>query len=74
MALVSVLNTQITDYPQDYIDALNVIKEVLDSDLRHLYKEEQLLKMSYTDPLTQIYNRRILVKPNRTPYFVIFRS
>ncbi|MEC4728334.1 hypothetical protein HWQ46_22635, partial [Shewanella sp. D64] len=69
MALVSVLNTQITDYPQDYIDALNVIKEVLDSDLRHLYKEEQLLKMSYTDPLTQIYNRRILVKPNRTPYF-----
>lgn len=58
---LSVLNTQITDYPQDYIDALNVIKEVLDSDLRHLYKEEQLLKMSYTDPLTQIYNRRGLI-------------
>lgn len=58
---LSVLNTEVTDYPQDYIDALGVIKEVLDSDLRHLYKEEQLLKMSYTDPLTQVYNRRGLM-------------
>ncbi|ACA87402.1 GGDEF domain-containing protein [Shewanella woodyi] len=58
---LSVLDTQTTNYPDEYIDALSVIKEVIDSDLRHLYKEDQLLKMSYTDPLTQIYNRRGLI-------------
>ncbi|WP_223293019.1 MULTISPECIES: sensor domain-containing diguanylate cyclase [Shewanella] len=53
-----VLDTKVTDYPETYINALGVIKEVIDSDLRHLYKENQLLTLSYTDPLTQIYNRR----------------
>lgn len=53
-----VLDTKATDYPKTYINALGVIKEVIDSDLRHLYKENQLLTLSYTDPLTQIYNRR----------------
>ncbi|WP_299787990.1 sensor domain-containing diguanylate cyclase [uncultured Shewanella sp.] len=53
-----VLDTKVTDYPQKYINALGVIKEVIDSDLRHLYKENQLLTLSYTDPLTQIFNRR----------------
>ncbi|BAJ02980.1 sensor domain-containing diguanylate cyclase [Shewanella violacea] len=53
-----VLDTKVTHYSQTYINALAVIKEVIDSDLRHLYKENQLLTLSYTDPLTQIYNRR----------------
>jgi len=53
-----VLDTKVTNYPQTYINALAVIKEVIDSDLRHLYKENQLLTLSYTDPLTQIFNRR----------------
>lgn len=53
-----VLDTKVTNYPQTYINALGVIKEVVDSDLRHLYKENQLLTLSYTDPLTQVFNRR----------------
>ncbi|GIU36049.1 GGDEF domain-containing protein [Shewanella colwelliana] len=53
-----VLDTHPTDYPETYVNALGVIKEVIDSDLKHLYRENQLLTLSYTDPLTLIYNRR----------------
>ncbi|QLE84951.1 MULTISPECIES: sensor domain-containing diguanylate cyclase [Shewanella] len=53
-----VLDTETTNYPQKYIDTLDLIKEIINSDLKHLYRENQLLTLSYTDPLTQIYNRR----------------
>lgn len=53
-----VLDTHPTNYPDSYVKALAVIKEVIDSDLKHLYRENQLLTLSYTDPLTLIYNRR----------------
>ena len=53
-----VLDTQVTNYSESYIEVLSVIKEVVESDLTHLYRESQLLNLSYTDPLTELYNRR----------------
>ena len=53
-----VMDTKTTDYPSQYLDVLAVIRDVINSDLSHFYKENQLLTLSYTDPLTKIYNRR----------------
>ncbi len=53
-----VMDTKVTDYPKEYLDVLAVIRDVINSDLSHFYRESQLLTLSYTDPLTQIYNRR----------------
>ncbi|MBW8182319.1 sensor domain-containing diguanylate cyclase [Shewanella sp. NR704-98] len=50
-------DTQVTDYPASFINALRVIKEVIETDLCYLETHKQLLTLSYTDPLTQIYNR-----------------
>lgn len=53
-----VMDTKTTDYPRQYLDVLAVIRDVINSDLSHFYRENQLLTLSYTDPLTKIYNRR----------------
>ncbi|QSX39020.1 sensor domain-containing diguanylate cyclase [Shewanella sedimentimangrovi] len=53
-----VVSTSPTDYPEVYMRVLALIRDVINSDLAHFYREAQLLTQSYTDPLTQIYNRR----------------
>lgn len=53
-----IMDTQATDYSQQLIELLTVIRDVINSDLTHFYIRNQLLTESYTDPLTHTYNRR----------------
>ncbi|WP_372873296.1 diguanylate cyclase [Shewanella sp.] len=53
-----VLSNIITHYPDTYLKVLNVIRDVINADLAHIYRESQLLTESYVDPMTGIYNRR----------------
>ncbi|MBT1443223.1 sensor domain-containing diguanylate cyclase [Shewanella sp. JM162201] len=53
-----VMSDVATDYPKTYLKVLEVIREVINADIGHMYRENQLLTASYVDPLTGIYNRR----------------
>lgn len=53
-----VLSDVVTQYPATYLKVLNVIRDVINADLAHMYRENQLINQSYLDPLTKIYNRR----------------
>lgn len=53
-----VLSDITTDYPGTYLKVLEVIRDVINADLAHIYRESQLLTETYVDPLTRIYNRR----------------
>ncbi|WP_445945996.1 sensor domain-containing diguanylate cyclase [Shewanella sp.] len=61
-----VMDIKASDYQEQFIELLTVIRDVINSDLSHFYVRNQLLTQSYTDPLTHIYNRRgfsdILIK------------
>lgn len=53
-----VMDTQTSDYADQLVNTLELMSEVLNSDLAHLYTESQLRVESRIDPLTGILNRR----------------
>lgn len=55
---ICVMDTAPTNYKKQFLDMLEVLRDVISSDLAHLYKENELKIESRIDPLTRIYNRR----------------
>ncbi|TMP88691.1 diguanylate cyclase [Pseudoalteromonas ruthenica] len=53
-----VMDTAPTDYKQHLFDVFELMRDVINSDLAHIYKENELKVESRLDPLTGIYNRR----------------
>jgi diguanylate cyclase (GGDEF)-like protein len=53
-----VMDTSPTNYKQPFLEMLEVLRDVISSDLAHLYRESELKIESRLDPLTEIHNRR----------------
>lgn len=53
-----VMDYKITDYQQTYIELINQLKDILESDLSLIDMYQQAQQLAITDALTNIHNRR----------------